>query len=124
MMSQVAYRFTLCPSLEWSLPSPFIDARGTQGYMHALRDVFLGKEDMRPPVVGGVLLLEEWLLSFDAIATCPVIRGPVDDATTKHRVMIIPVATRLPPWFDWRRELSPRRHESWRDFTPFEGIAA
>jgi hypothetical protein len=37
--------------LEWSLPSPFIDARGTQGYMHALRDVFLGKEDPRSPIL-------------------------------------------------------------------------
>jgi hypothetical protein len=63
--------------LEWSLPSPFIDARGTQGYMHALRDVFLRKEDLRPPVVGGVLLLKEWLLSFDVVTTCLVIRGPV-----------------------------------------------
>jgi hypothetical protein len=45
--------------------------------MHALHDVFLGKEDLRPPVVGGVLLLEEWLLSFDVVATCLVIRGPV-----------------------------------------------
>jgi hypothetical protein len=35
-------------SLEWSLPSPFIDARGTQGYMHVLCDIFPGKEDPRP----------------------------------------------------------------------------
>jgi hypothetical protein len=33
--------------LEWSLPSPFIDARGTQGYMHVLRDIFPRKEDLR-----------------------------------------------------------------------------
>jgi hypothetical protein len=41
------------------MSSPFIDVRGAQGYMHALRDVFLGKEDPMPPVVGDVLLLEE-----------------------------------------------------------------
>jgi hypothetical protein len=76
------------------------------------------------PVVGGVLLLEEWPLSFDAVATCPDIRGPVDDATMTRRVMIIPVATYLSLQFDWRREPRPRRHESWHDFTPFEGIAA
>jgi hypothetical protein len=63
--------------------------------MHALRAIFPGKEDPRPPVVGGVLLLEEWLLSFDAIATCPAIRSPVDDAATTRRVVIIPVATCL-----------------------------
>jgi hypothetical protein len=52
--------------LEWSLPSPFIYARGTQGYMHALRDVFPRKEDPRFPIlsysrwrttVGGVALV-------------------------------------------------------------------
>jgi hypothetical protein len=37
-------------SLEWSLPSPFIDARRTQGYMYVLRDIFLGKEDLMPPL--------------------------------------------------------------------------
>jgi hypothetical protein len=73
--------------------------------MHVLRDVFLGKEDPRPPVVGSVLLLGEWLLSFDAVAMCPVIRGPVDDAATMHRVVIIPVAMRLFLRFDRRREL-------------------
>jgi hypothetical protein len=45
------------------------------------------------PVVGGVSLLEEWPLSFDVVATCPHIRGSVDDAATTRRVMIIPVAT-------------------------------
>jgi hypothetical protein len=60
-----------------------------------LRDIFPGKEDLRPPIVGGVSLLGEWLLSFDAAATCPVIRSPVDDTTMMHRVMIIPVATCL-----------------------------
>jgi hypothetical protein len=75
---------------------PFIDARGTPGYMHVLRDIFPRKEDLRPPVVGGISLLEEWLLSFDAVATCPVIRSPVDDAATTRRVMTIPVATCLP----------------------------
>jgi hypothetical protein len=82
-------------SLKWSLPSPFIDARGTPGYMHVLRDIFLGKEDPRPPVVGGVLLLDEWFLSFDVVATCPVIRSPMDDAAMTRRVMIIPVTTCL-----------------------------
>jgi hypothetical protein len=61
-------------------------------------------------------------LSFDVVATCLVIRG--DDATTTHRVMIIPVAMRLSLRFEWRREPRPRRRESWRDFTLFEGIAA
>jgi hypothetical protein len=73
--------------------------------MHVLRDVFLGKEDPRPPVVGSVLLLEEWLLSFDVVAMCPVICGLVDDAATTHRVVIIPVAMCLSPRFDRRREL-------------------
>jgi hypothetical protein len=68
--------------------------------------------------------LEEWPLSFDDVATCPDIRGPVDDATTTHRLVIIPVATRLSLWFDWRRERRPRRRESWCDLTLFEEIAA
>jgi hypothetical protein len=76
------------------------------------------------PVVGGVPLLEEWPLSFDAIATCPDICVPVDDAATTHRVMIIPVATHPSLQFDRRREPRPQRRESWRDFTQFEGIAA
>jgi hypothetical protein len=63
--------------------------------MHVLRDIFSRKEDLRSPVVGGVSLLGEWLLFFDAAATCPVIRSPVDDAATTRRVMIIPVATCL-----------------------------
>jgi hypothetical protein len=109
---------------QWSMSSPFIDARGAQGYIHALHDVFLGKEDLRPPVVGDVLLLEEWLLSFDAVATCPVVCGPMDDAATTHKVVIIPVVMRLSLRFDWYREPRPRGRESWRDFTPFEGIAA
>jgi hypothetical protein len=64
-----------------------------QSYMHVLHDIFSGKEDPRPPVVVGVLLLEEWLLSFDAVATCPATRSPVDDAATMRRVVIIPMAT-------------------------------
>jgi hypothetical protein len=91
---------------------PFYDAKGTQGYIHALRDVFPGKEDPRSPVVGGVALLGEWLLSFDAVATCPVIRSPVDNAATTHRVVIIPVVTCLSLRFDWRRGPRPRRRES------------
>jgi hypothetical protein len=78
-----------------SLSSPFIDARGTPSYMHVLRDIFPGKEDLRPPVVGGVLLLEERPLSFDAVATCLDICGSVDVAATTRRVVIIPVATCL-----------------------------
>jgi hypothetical protein len=101
-MSRTAYRFAFClffvvvvifvlmvPSL------PFYRRKGTQGYMHVLCDIFPGKEDPRPPVVGGVLLLEEWLLSFDVVETCPAIRSPVDDAATTRRVVIIPVATCL-----------------------------
>jgi hypothetical protein len=65
------------------------------GYMHVLRDIFPRKEDPRPHVVGGVSLLEEWLPSFDAIATCPVICSPVDDAAMTRRVVIIPVPTCL-----------------------------
>jgi hypothetical protein len=47
LMSQTAYRFAFCPPLKWSLPSPFIDARGTPGYMRVLRDIFSEKEDPR-----------------------------------------------------------------------------
>jgi hypothetical protein len=42
-----------------------------------------------------VPLLEEWLLSFDVVATCPAIRSPVDDAATMRRVVMVPVATCL-----------------------------
>jgi hypothetical protein len=45
------------------------------------------------PVVSDVPLLEEWLLSFDVVATCPAIRSPVDDAATTRRVMMVPVTT-------------------------------
>jgi hypothetical protein len=76
------------------------------------------------PVVGGVPLLEQWSLSFDAVATCSDIRGPVDDVAMTYRVKIIPVTTHLSLRFDWRREPRPRRHESWRAFTLFKGIAA
>jgi hypothetical protein len=31
--------------MKWSLPSPFIDARGVQGYKYVLRDIFLGRKD-------------------------------------------------------------------------------
>jgi hypothetical protein len=82
-------------SLEWSLPSPFIDARRTQGYMYVLCDIFPGKEDLMPPlspVVGDVPLLEEWLLSFDVVAMCPAIRSPMDDAATTRTVVMVLVA--------------------------------
>jgi hypothetical protein len=98
LMSRTAYGFAFClffsrPLFEFSLSSPFIDVRGTQSYMHVLHDIFPREEDLRPPVVGGVLLLEESLLSFGAIAICPAIRSPMDDVAMTHRVVIIPVAT-------------------------------
>jgi hypothetical protein len=89
--------------LKWSLPSPFIDARGMQCYMHALRDIF-SRRKIRGlnscPVVGGVPLLEEWSLSFDAVATCPDMRDSMDDVATTRRVVIIPVTTCLFLRFD------------------------
>jgi hypothetical protein len=63
--------------------------------MHVLRDIFPGKEDPRPPVVGGVLLLGEWPLSLDAVATCPATCSPMNDVATMCRVVIIPVVTCL-----------------------------
>jgi hypothetical protein len=51
VMSQIAYGFPSFPCLEWSLLSPFIDARGTQGYVHVLRDVFLRKEDLKSSIL-------------------------------------------------------------------------
>jgi hypothetical protein len=63
--------------------------------MHVLSDIFPGKEDLRPPVVGGLLLLGEWPLSLDVVATCPATRSLVDDTAMTRRVMIIPVATCL-----------------------------
>jgi hypothetical protein len=68
--------------------------------------------------------LEERSLSFDAIATCPDIRSPADDAATTCRIVIITVVTCPSLRFDRRREPRPRMRESWRDFTPFEGIVA
>jgi hypothetical protein len=41
----------LLSPLKWSLPSPFIDARETVGYMHVLHDIFPGKEDLRPSLL-------------------------------------------------------------------------
>jgi hypothetical protein len=38
----------LLSPMNWSLPSPFIDVRGTLGYMHVLHDIFPRKEDLRP----------------------------------------------------------------------------
>jgi hypothetical protein len=63
-------------------------------------------------------------MSFYAVATCPDIRDPRDDAAMARRVMIIPVATCLSLRFDWRGEMRPRRCESWRDLISFEGIVA
>jgi hypothetical protein len=34
-------------------------------------------------------------MSFDAVATCPAIRSPVDDAAMTCRVVMVPVATCL-----------------------------
>jgi hypothetical protein len=73
------------------------------------------------PIVGGTLLLEKWPLSLDAIALCSDIHSP---AAMKCRIMIIIVATCPSLRFDRRREPRPRWRESWRDFTPFEGIVA
>jgi hypothetical protein len=75
-------------------------------------------------VVGGVPLLEEWPLSFDAVATCPGMRGSVDDTATTRRVVIIPVATCLSFGFDLLRGSRPQSHESWCDLASFEGIVA
>jgi hypothetical protein len=110
--------------LEWSLPSPFIDARGAQGYKRVLRDVFSRRKDLNSGlclVVGGTLLLEEWPLSLDAVAMCFDIHSPT---ATKCRIVIITVATSPSLWFDYHREPRTRWHESWCDFTPFEGIVA
>jgi hypothetical protein len=74
---------------------PFYGRKGNAGLHACATCYFSRKEDLRPPVVGGVLLLDEWLLSFDAVATCPAVRSPVDDAATTRRVLIIPVATCL-----------------------------
>jgi hypothetical protein len=63
--------------------------------------------------------LEEWPLSFDVIATCPDIRGSVDDAATTRRVVIIPVATCLSCGLT-----GVEGRESWRDLALFEGIVA
>jgi hypothetical protein len=63
--------------------------------MHVLNDIFPTKEDPRPPIVGGMLLLGEWPLPLDAVVTCPTTRSPMDDIATMRRVMIIPVATCL-----------------------------
>jgi hypothetical protein len=51
LMSRMAYRFIFLSPLKWSWPSPFIDARGTLGYMHVLRDIFPRKEDPRPSLL-------------------------------------------------------------------------
>jgi hypothetical protein len=103
VMSQMVSPFL--PS-KWSLPSLFIDARGMQGYMKS----FLGRKNRSLQsclVVGGVPLLKEWPMSFDAVATCSDICGHVDDAPTTCRVMIIPMATCLSLRFDRRREPRP-----------------
>jgi hypothetical protein len=84
------------PPLEWSLPSPFIDARGAQGYKMCYVMIFMKEKIYRLrscPVVGGVPQLEEWPLSFDAVATCLDMCSPADGATTTCRGMIITVAT-------------------------------
>jgi hypothetical protein len=65
------------------------------------------------PVVGSVSLLEEWPLSFDAVAMCSDIRSPMDDAATTCRIVNITVATCPSLRFDRRREPRPRRRESY-----------
>jgi hypothetical protein len=67
-----------------------------------------------------VPLLEEWLLFFDAVATCPAIRSPVDDAATTRRVVMISVAMCL------SFGLTGIEGQGLRsvNFAPFEGIVA
>jgi hypothetical protein len=75
-------------------------------------------------VVGGMPLLEEWSLSFDAVATCPSMHCSVDDRVTTCRVVIILVVTCLSFGFDLLRGPRPQRRESWCDLAPVEGIVA
>jgi hypothetical protein len=49
------------------------------------------------PVVGGILLLEEWPPSLDTAMTCP---NECNPTATKCRIMIITVATCLSLRFD------------------------
>jgi hypothetical protein len=59
--------FSVCVSifcvLEWSLPSPFIDARGTQGSKHVLRDVLLGRKDPKS------LVYSWWRIAIGGVAS-------------------------------------------------------
>jgi hypothetical protein len=49
--------------------------------------------------------LEEWPLSFDAVAMCSDIRSPMDGVAMTCRIMIIIVATCPSLRFDHHREL-------------------
>jgi hypothetical protein len=76
--------------LEGSLPSPFIEARGEQGYMHCCVMFFPVRKSrsLRScPVVGGVSLLKEWPLCFDVVAMCSDIRSSMDDAAMTCRIV-------------------------------------
>jgi hypothetical protein len=107
--------------LKWSLLSPFIDTRERRVTCIRYVKSFLGRKGQSfqsCPAVGGVPLLEEWPMSFDAVVMFPDIRGPRDDTAMMRRVVIIPVTTCLSLRFDWRREPRPRRHESWHMISP------
>jgi hypothetical protein len=56
-----------------------------------------------------VPLLREWFLSFGAVATCPVVPGPVAGVACSSMQ------------FDWRRGPRPLRHELQRDLIPDRG---
>jgi hypothetical protein len=88
---------------------------------------FLGRKSrslQSCPVVGGVSLLEEWPLSFDAVVLCSDIRSPVDDAATMCRIMNITVVTCPSLRFDHRREPRPQRRKSCCDLAQIVGIVA
>jgi hypothetical protein len=98
--------FFFCSSPGTVPAFPFYRCKGSTG----LQVMFLWEKrsEVSGPVVGGVLLLEEWPPSSNVVATCPDGRSPV---ATKCRIMIITVAMCLSLWFDRRREPRPR----WRD---------
>jgi hypothetical protein len=101
----------------WNGPCfPFYRRKGSTG----LQVMFLREKrsEISGPIVGGILLLEEWTSSSDAAVTCPDRHSPT---ATKCRIVIITVVTCLSLWFDRRREPRPRWCESWRDFTTLEG---
>jgi hypothetical protein len=48
--------------MKWSLPSPFIDARGVQGYKYVLRDIFLERKDPK------TLVCSRWCVAVGGVA--------------------------------------------------------